>query len=173
MSSIKVNEMLDAKLVNAFVKATIDVFKHISIANVSLVKVVGEENFVPQGDVSALVNLNNSDGEGAIILYFPFDLARTLACAMMGVAEVDEKGMMDLTGEFVNIITGNAKEVMLFRESSTPYNLSLPTVVMGSGHQIHTPYQNCPSLILQFRAEQQEFLLQIQYQTLADLMESM
>ncbi len=111
------------------------------------------------GDISGIIGLSGK-AEGTVVITFCWVLARTIIAKMM---QVDEEGVNvelihDGVGELVNIISGATKKDFVGK----PYHfeLSLPTVVVGSGHQIGHP-DDATIAVLIFDVGSDSFALQV------------
>lgn len=111
------------------------------------------------GDISGIIGLSGkSEGTVAITLYW--NLASKIIARMMNVAEsqINAEYIHDGAGELINMISGSTKKGF----KGTPYHfeLSLPTVVVGSGHQLGHP-EGSSIAVLIFDVEDMAFILQV------------
>ncbi|MGM0383154.1 MAG: chemotaxis protein CheX [Thermodesulfobacteriota bacterium] len=111
------------------------------------------------GDVSGIIGLSG-EAEGTVVVTFYWNLARTIIAKMM---QVDGEGVNaelihDGVGELVNMISGASKKDFVGK----PYHfeLSLPTVIVGSGHQIGHP-DDASIAVLIFDVGGDSFALQV------------
>lgn len=157
---------LDARLVNPIIAATTDVLATMSMTNVTLVTMRAEADYKPTGDVSAVIGLQGDDGEGMIALSFPLKLSNLLIARLLGCPpeHLSRDDRSDGVGELANMISGNAKTA-LSEMSSTPYRLSIPTVVLGPQHEVSSRPRNNPYLIIIFEAEGEQFHLQVSFKS--------
>jgi chemotaxis protein CheX len=111
------------------------------------------------GDVSGIIGLSGT-AEGTVVITFYWNLARTLIARMMQVdaAGVNAELIHDGVGELVNMISGSSKKDFVGK----PYHfeLSLPTVIVGSGHQIGHP-DDASIAVLIFDVGGDSFALQV------------
>jgi chemotaxis protein CheX len=111
------------------------------------------------GDVSGIIGLTGQ-AEGTVVITFYWELARKVISQMMKVGheEINAEVIHDGVGEIINMISGATKKECVGK----PYHfeLSLPTVVMGSGHQIGHP-DNASIAMLLFDLEDSSFALQV------------
>jgi CheY-specific phosphatase CheX len=155
---------LDAVLINALIASTKDIF--ITMANVPIevkeVKPQAEYNSV--GDLSSIIGIMGDHGEGMISLSFSIELANIVVSRLLGSSpgSVTSDDRCDGIGEMVNMISGNTKTA-LSRESHSTYRLSLPTIIMGKGHEVQARPKNSPYLLIVFEAEGKEFTLQVTF----------
>lgn len=111
------------------------------------------------GDISGIIGLSGkSEGTVAITLYW--NLASKIIARMMNVTEsqINAEYIHDGAGELINMISGSTKKGF----KGTPYHfeLSLPTVVVGSGHQLGHP-EGSSIAVLIFDVEDMAFILQV------------
>jgi chemotaxis protein CheX len=119
------------------------------------------------GDISAVVGLNAVSGSpnagaqaGALVLSFPQQTAAALTGRIMsGVTpELDENLIRDCMGEIANVVTGQAKALLV----ETPYRFAfslLPKVVDSKEFRPPSPGLEC--LIVAFQCDQGEFVMQL------------
>ncbi len=142
-----------------FIESTIDVFKTIASLKINFKKVYFLNDLRIMGDVSGVIGLSGK-AEGTIIITFLWDLAKKVICESMGVQqhEINAELIHDGVGEIINMISGLAKKSL----SDTEYyfQLSLPTVVVGCGHEIGHP-ENASIAVLLFEVEDQAFAVHV------------
>ena len=111
------------------------------------------------GDVSGIIGLTGQ-AEGTVVITFYWDLARRVISNMMQVdtSKINAEIIHDGVGEIINVISGATKRQFVGK----PYHfeLSLPTVVMGSGHQIGHPEDASIAMLL-FDMDGSSFALQV------------
>jgi chemotaxis protein CheX len=111
------------------------------------------------GDVSGIIGLTGK-AEGTVVITFYWDLARKVISNMMQVDsnKLNAEIVHDGVGEIINVISGATKRQFVGK----PYHfeLSLPTVVMGSGHQIGHPEDASIAMLL-FDMDDSSFALQV------------
>ncbi len=164
MSEVSEKKVLDAKLVNALIKSTQDVLGTMANTAVSVKEVRPQESYVAGGDISALIGITGEGGEGMVALSFPIKLANLIVSRLIGTSAetISAEDRSDGIGELVNMISGNTK-TSLSTETNSNYRLSLPSIILGSGHEISASPKNCPYLCIVFEAEQQTFSLQVSF----------
>ncbi len=111
------------------------------------------------GDISGIIGLSgNSDGTVAITLYW--DLARKIIARMMKVKQehINAEYIHDGAGELINMISGSTKK--MFKGTPFHFNLSLPTVVAGSGHHLGHPDGSSIALLI-FDTDEGAFVVQV------------
>jgi chemotaxis protein CheX len=155
---------LDARLVNPIVTATVDVLETMAFTKATLKEVKPQKGYTPTGDISAIIGITGDDGDGTVTLSFELKLANLLVSRLLGSDDPDgvsPDDRCDGIGELINMISGNAK-TSLARGNSSPYRLSLPTIIMGKGHEIANR-NNGPYLAMIFETEGETFSLQVTF----------
>lgn len=157
------NTDLDAALVNAVSSATQEVLSTMARMQVSLQNVSASPKYVPNGDISAIIGITGANGEGMLGLSFPLSLANTIVARLLGVdaSQISSEDRCDAIGELANMISGKAKIAMMAHAEDVPYRLSLPTIILGQGHEVYGFARNVPFLLLSFDAEGEAFNLQV------------
>ena len=155
---------IDSVLVNAISRATMDVLKTMANTDVQFNGVAAKPDYVGTGDISAIIGITGESGEGMIGLSFSTKLASLIVSRLLGQAPESISGddRCDGIGELVNMISGNAK-VSLSQNSGTPYKLSLPTIILGAGHEVASRPKNNPYLLMTFEVEGMPFHLQLSF----------
>jgi CheY-specific phosphatase CheX len=156
---------LDALLVNALIEATKDIFSTMANSQLDVKSVKPQRDYTPTGDISAIIGIMGSKGEGMVSLSFGVKTANLIVSRLLGIQQdaVSSDDRCDGIGELVNMISGNAK-TKLSQESDASYKLSLPTIILGEGHEIATRPKNNPYLHICFGLEGgQEFNLQVSF----------
>lgn len=161
---IAVKSALDAKLVNAMVDAVLEVLNTMAATQASLKQVSPQPDYQPTGDISSVIGVAGEDGEGMIAISFPNSLANTLVARLLGMDphRLAKDDRIDGIGEIVNMISGRAKTV-LSEGCAAPYKLSLPSIILGSQHEVASRPKNVPFLAMQFEAEGEHFTLQVTF----------
>jgi chemotaxis protein CheX len=111
------------------------------------------------GDVSGVIGLSGN-AEGTVVITFYWDLARKAISSMLGIEEdeIDAVAIHDGVGELINMISGSAKAD--FTNTPFHFQLSLPTVVVGSGHEIGHP-EHASIAVLVFDVNDKAFAVQL------------
>ncbi len=121
-----------------FIDNTINVVKTMASMDATFREVWFSKEFKIFGDISGIIGLSgDAEGMAAVTFYWP--LARKVIAEMLKVNDdqITMEYIHDGVGELINMISGATKKVF----SGTPYyfELSIPTVVVGSGHQLGHP----------------------------------
>jgi len=150
---------INAAVINPFLNATIDVLK--TMANVDATKkdVYLKRSHTLFGDISGVMSLSG-DAEGIVAITFQNDLGYYLVANMVGCDASDltpEDLHLDI-GEIIKMISGAAKAVL--NEKSGMISITIPTVIIGFGHQIAHP-RDVPVVVLIFEVNNQSFAIQL------------
>ncbi len=142
-----------------FIENTGQVIKKMASGTVQFKEVYFSNTFRIFGDISGIIGLSG-DAEGTIVVTFHWSLAWKIISKMMNVKvkEINAEFIHDGVGELINMIGGSSKKDFV----GTPYHfdLSLPTVVVGSGHQIGHP-EGASIAVLIFDMDDSSFALHI------------
>ncbi len=164
MSNTAEKKALDANLVNALIRATSEVMLTMANTEVKVKEVKPQHGYTSGGDISAVITIIGEGGEGMVGLSFPLDLASTVISRLIGCKpeEISKDDRSDGIGELANMISGNTKTT-LSAESNSTYKLSLPSIILGTDHEITGPFKDCPNLLILFEAEGKPFRLQVSF----------
>jgi chemotaxis protein CheX len=144
---------------NPFIENTIHVLKTSASMDAQFREVYFSNTFRIFGDISGIIGLSGaSEGTVAVTLYW--DLARKIIANMMHVEEdrINAEYIHDGVGELINVISGSTKK--RFKGTPFHFDLSLPTVVVGSGHQLGHP-ESASIAVLIFDVGDFSFVLQV------------
>ncbi|MBT8339238.1 MAG: chemotaxis protein CheX [Desulfatitalea sp.] len=149
----------ETEYLTPFIENTINVLKATAQMDAVFREVYFSNDFRIFGDISGIIGLSGvSEGTVAVTLYW--DLARKIIANMMHVADnqLNAEYIHDGVGELINVISGSTKK--RFKGTPFHFDLSLPTVVVGSGHQLGHP-DNSSIAVLIFDVAQMAFVLQV------------
>jgi chemotaxis protein CheX len=128
----------EKEYLSPFIRNTRHVLKTMANAEAEFKEVYFSNDLRIFGDISGIIGLSG-EAEGTVVITFYWELARTIIAHMMQVdrAGVNAELIHDGVGELVNMISGASKKDFVGK----PYHfeLSLPTVIVGPGHQIGHP----------------------------------
>lgn len=142
-----------------FIENTKKVMNKMASLDVEFKGVYFKNNLRILGDVSGVIGLSG-ETEGTVVITFRWDLAKRIISNMMGVKETDINAEMihDGVGEIMNMISGAAKKTLC--KASYDFQLSLPTIIVGWGHEAGYP-ENATIAVLLFDIGDQAFVLHI------------
>src|SRR5689334_23320115 len=107
MSNTAEKKALDAKLVNALIKATEEVLMTMANTAITVKEVKPQSDYSSGGDISALIGIMGDGGEGMVALSFPVGLASIIVGRLLGSSPeaVSPDDRCDGIGELVNMIS--------------------------------------------------------------------
>jgi len=147
---------MKAKYINPFLAASVNLFRnYLGVNCTSSPPYLNQE---PQNleEVSGLIGLAG-ETVGAVVLSFNRETAIKIASLMAGKTyHVLSNEVLDIVGELVNIVAGNAKRDLLdFR-----INISLPGVIVGQSSRIKWP-SNVPVITIPFQSDAGSFTVNV------------
>ncbi|MFW6148079.1 MAG: chemotaxis protein CheX [Thermodesulfobacteriota bacterium] len=149
----------EKEYLSSFIKNTRHVLKTMANADAEFQEVYFSNDLRVFGDISGIIGLSG-EAEGTVVITFYSDLARTIIANMMQVnrSGVNAELIHDGVGELVNMISGTSKKEFVGK----PYHfeLSLPTVIVGPGHQIGHPDDGSIAVLI-FDVGGSSFALQV------------
>lgn len=122
---------IDPKLIVPFVNSVRQVFtKMVGVTTtISGVQIKGTPG--PTYDVSGIIGFSG-EVTGSVVVSFQKEAAVKLANALAGMEiEFGTPDFSDAIGELANMIAGSAK-----KDLGGPANISIPSVIIGSGHTV-------------------------------------
>jgi chemotaxis protein CheX len=142
-----------------FIKNTCHILKTMAEIDVKFKKVYFSNTIRIFGDVSGIMGLSGN-AEGTLVVTFYWDLAKMIVAKMMRTEEgsIDAELIHDGVSEIINMISGSTKKEFVGK----PYHfeITLPSVVVGPGHQIGY-LQNTSVAVLIFQVGSQSFALHV------------
>lgn len=147
---------MKAKYINPFLSASVNLFRnYLGLECTSAAPFLNPE---PQrlDEVSGIIGLAG-ETMGAVVLSFNRETAIKVASTMAGKpypALTNE--VIDIVGELVNIVAGNAKRDLL----DYRIVISLPGVIIGKESQIRWP-SNVPVITIPFTSEAGPFTINV------------
>ena len=149
----------ELEYLNPFIKNTCHILKTMAGMEAQLKKIYFSNTIRIFGDVSGIMGLSGN-AEGTLVVTFYWDLAKTIIAKMMQTKEdaIDAELIHDGVSEIINMISGTTKKEFVGK----PYHfeISLPSVVVGPGHQIGYLH-NTPVAVLIFQTENKAFALHV------------
>lgn len=144
---------------DSFIKNTLNVLTTSASVEATFKEVYFTNDFRMFGDISGLIGLSG-EAEGILGITFYWPLAKTIIARMMDVSEehINADLIHDGVAEIINMISGSTKKDFVGK----PYHfeISLPSVIVGSGHQIGHA-ENTPIAVMIFEVNYQFFALQL------------
>jgi chemotaxis protein CheX len=142
-----------------FIENTIKVLQTMAGTQASFREVYFNNDLRIYGDISGIIGVSG-DSEGTVAITLYWDLARQIIARMMKVKQehINAEYIHDGVGELINMISGSTKK--MFKGTPFHFNLSLPTVVAGSGHQLGHP-EGSSIAVLIFDVDEHAFVLQV------------
>ncbi len=151
---------MDVSYVNPFIKATVETFKTMLNLDLSTGTPMLKKDAQHSYDISGVIGLSG-EAQGIISISFPKALALKIVSALLG-EEVKIVGpeLTDGIGEIANIIAGNTKQYL----TQFKLSISLPNVVIGSGHRIEVQ-SGVPTIIIPLKCKLGDFAMEIALKT--------
>lgn len=142
-----------------FIKSTRHVLKKMASLEAEFKGIYFKNNLRILGDVSGVIALSGQT-EGTVIITFLWQLAQRVISQIVGVPakEINAEMIHDGVGEIINMISGSAKKSLI--EASYDFQLSIPTIIVGWGHEAGHP-ENATIAVLSFDVGDQSFALHV------------
>jgi len=149
----------EKEYLDSFITNTCKVLKTTASVETIFKEVYFANDFRIFGDISGIIGLSG-EAEGILGITFYWPLAKMIIARMMGVDEdrINAELIHDGVAEIINMISGSTKKE--FVDKPYHFEISLPSVIVGSGHQIGHA-ENTPIAVLIFEVNFQYFALQV------------
>lgn len=149
----------EMEYLNSFINNTVNVLNTTASVEAVFKEVYFTNDFRIFGDISGIIGLSG-EAEGILGITFYWPLAKMIIAKMMGIDEehINADLIHDGVAEIINMISGSTKKDFVGK----PYHfeISLPSVIVGSGHQIGHA-ENTPIAVMIFEMNFQYFALQV------------
>jgi chemotaxis protein CheX len=121
-----------------------------------------DKDMLHKWDISALISFSGQV-QGVVLISMKQSLAQELTSRLTGTTHTTiDEDVIDAIGEIVNIITGRAKQSL---QNTVKLIISLPTIVLGSGHKIRWPIHRSRILCIPFTVFKHEtFVLTLAFE---------
>ncbi len=142
-----------------FIESTKNVLSKMALMEPEFKGVYFKNSLRILGDVSGVIGLSGPT-EGTVIITFLWKLAQRVVANIMTVKEneINAEMIHDGVGEIINMISGSAKKSL--SAASYDFQLSIPTVIVGWGHELGHP-DNATIAVLTFDVGDQAFVLHV------------
>ncbi len=149
---------MDAKLINPFVNATINVLETMAFVKSSAGKPYLKKDDVAKGDVSGIIGLTG-ESNGTISITFDEGCILIIVSNMFGeeMKELNHE-IADAVGELTNMIAGQARREL--EQIGRVYEAAIPSVVRGKEHSIKH-YSDGPKIAIPFETEGGSFTIEV------------
>jgi chemotaxis protein CheX len=151
---------INVEFINPFIEATRTVFSTMAGIEAERQKLYLKQDHKMLGDISGVMGLSGT-ASGSVVVSLPEKLAIRLVGAMLGEDMGTElnQDVSDGVGEIINMIAGQAKASLT--KTKYHFQISIPTVVMGQGHEI-THKKGTPNIVVLFSADgDEQFAVQV------------
>ncbi|CAN2041911.1 chemotaxis protein CheX [Candidatus Magnetomoraceae bacterium gMMP-15] len=149
---------MDAKVVNPFIKATLNVLETMAFTKAKTQKPFLKKDNTATGDVSAVIGLSGS-GKGTVSVSFTESCILSIVSNMFGeeIKELNEE-VMDAAGEISNMISGQARQEL--ESIGKVFYAAVPSVIVGKNHTI-THLTSAPIMAIPFATETGTFTIEV------------
>jgi len=145
---------MNVAFINPFIEATLRSLDMMAGIKADKAGLEVKEDLITTFDISAIIGITGATS-GSIILSVPEKLACKIAANMlMEDITTMNKQVEDAIGEIGNIVVGDARRGLIHDGFSL--NISVPTVVIGSGHRISRS-GDIPCIAIPFTTEFGDF----------------
>ena len=149
---------MDAKLINPFVNATLNVLEKMAFVKAESGKPYLKKDDIAQGDVSGVVGFTG-ESNGCISVTFDKLCILKIVSNMIGeeIKEINEE-ISDAVGELTNMISGQARKELA--ETGRIFKGAIPTVVNGKNHKLETMTKG-PKIAIPFKTDFGSFTIEV------------
>ncbi len=145
---------MNVAFINPFIEATVRSLDMMAGIKAEKTGLELKEDLIATYDISSIIGITG-ETSGSIIISVPAKLACKIASNMLmeDVTSLNQ-AVEDAIGEIGNIVVGDARRSLI--QDGFQLNISVPTVVVGSGHKISRS-STVPCIGIPFTTEFGEF----------------
>ena len=149
---------MDAKLVNPFINATVNVLATMASVEAKSGKPYLKKDSLARGDVSGVIGLTG-ETNGTISVTFDAGSILGIVSNMFGenIEELNSE-VVDAVGELTNMISGQARRKL--EEMGRKFEAAIPSVVTGKNHKIRH-FTSGPIIAVPFSTDGGRFTIEI------------
>ncbi len=149
---------MDAKLINPFINATINVLETMAFTKCKANKPYLKKDSKAQGDITGIIGITG-EANGTISVTFDELSILKIVSNMFGeeMKKLDDE-IADAVGELVNMISGNARSEL--EALGKVFHAATPSVVAGKDHVIKH-YTKGPKIAIPFETESGSFTIEV------------
>ena len=152
--------LLDAKIINPFLEAAINVLKTMAMVEAKPGKPFLKKDSTAMGDVSGIIGITG-DAQGSMSLSFESPCICAIVTNLFGmpVNELNDE-VKDAVGEMTNMICGDARRRL--EGIGVSLQAGTPTVVAGQKHSIRHIHTG-PCLAVPFETQNGKFVVEVAF----------
>ena len=150
---------MDVNFVNPFLESIMNVVETMAQIKAKPQKPFKKEDSQSRGDVTGIIGMAGEQTKGSLAISFPESTIIELTSKILieEISELDET-VVDMVGEFTNVVTGGAKKILSERGYS--FEMSIPTMVIGKGHIIGHKTRG-PIIVIPFETDVGDFFAEL------------
>ncbi len=151
---------MDAKIINPFLEAAINVLKTMAMVEAKPGKPFLKKDSTAMGDVSGIIGITG-DAQGSMSLSFESPCICAIVTNLFGmpVNELNDE-VKDAVGEMTNMICGDARRRL--EGIGVTLQAGTPTVVAGHKHSIRHIHTG-PCLAVPFETQNGKFVVEVAF----------
>jgi len=152
--------LVDAKIINPFLEAAINVLKTMAMIDATPGKPFIKQDNTAMGDVSGIIGITGA-AQGSLSISFEGPCICSIVTNLFGtpVDEINEE-VKDAVGEMTNMICGDARRRL--EGLGCSLHAGTPTVVAGKNHSI-THIHTGPCLAVPFKTKNGGFVVEVAF----------
>jgi chemotaxis protein CheX len=149
---------MDAKFINPFINATLNVLGTMASTKAEAGKPYLKKDHVASGDVSGVIGLIGKV-KGTVSVSFTEKSILAIVSNMLGeeMKELNEE-IKDAVGEITNMISGQARQEL--EDLGRSLQAAIPSVIMGKDHTI-THVTSYPVMAVPFSTSNGQFTIEV------------
>jgi len=149
---------MDAKLINPFINATLNVLKTMAFVSTKPGKPYLKKDDMAQGDVTGVIGITG-EANGSVSVTFDERSILKIVSNMFGEEMKEINGeITDAVGELTNMISGQARKEL--EEAGKVFEAAIPSVITGKNHCI-THITHGPKIAIPFEIEEGIFTIEV------------
>lgn len=149
---------MDAKLINPFINATVNVLETMAFVKSTAGKPYVKQDNIAKGDVTGVIGITG-ESNGTISVTFDERSILKIVSNMFGEEMKELNGeITDAVGELTNMISGQARREL--EESGKIFEAAIPSVITGKNHGI-AHITKGPQIAIPFSIDEGNFTIEV------------
>ncbi len=149
---------MDAKMINPFITATINVLETMAFVQCKPGKPYLKKDDIAKGDVTGVIGITGESNGTIAVTFDEGSILRVVSNMFGEEMKVINHEVADAVGELTNMISGQARKEL--ETLGKVFEAAIPSVVSGKNHTI-THYTDGPKIAIPFTTEGGSFTIEV------------
>jgi len=149
---------MDAKLINPFINATINVLETMAFIKPKAGKPYLKKKNTAEGDVTGVIGITGETNGTVAVTFKEVSILKIVSNMFHEEMKELNQEVAEAVGELTNIISGHARKEL--EENGRVFEGAIPSVITGKNHEI-THITDGPKIAIPFTIQEGDFTLEV------------